>query len=323
MRQTALFLFFTLAAYSQKPELAIVEKKAGKVGFYTAAGQRVGEVKVGSFPHELAWTPDRKHLYVTDNGLLWMTDPGEGTNSISIVDPYRMTKVGIIDLGQYRRPHGLDVDRTGRIVVTIENPFGMLTIDGAARKVLRKYDVKGENPHMVIYGPDARTAWVSNSTSGNVAVVDLASGAVQTIATGKRTQGAVMTRDGKRMYVTNSASQTISANDTATRKVVGEIKVSQPGAARIAMTPDEKTLVYNLQQWGGAAIADIASMKEIAAIKIPGKPLSAGLSRDGKVMFLGLQDEDKIAVVSVTERKLVQVFETPKNAGPDTIFDLR
>ncbi len=323
MKNAALFLLFALGAFAQNPDLAIVEKKAGKVGFYTADGRRVGEVKVGSFPHELAWTPDRKHLYVTDNGLLWMTDPGEGTNSISIVDPYRMTKVGVIDLGPYRRPHGLDVDRTGRIVVTIENPFGMLTVDGPARKVLRKYDVKGENPHMVIYGPGAKTAWVSNSTTGNMAVVDLATGAVETIATGKRTQGAVMTRDGKRIYVTNSASQTISAIDTASRKVVGEIKVSQPGAARIAITPDEKTLVYNLQQWGGAAIADVATMKEIAAIKIPGKPLSAGLSRDGKTMYLGLQDEDKIAVVSVGERKLVHVFATPKGAGPDTIFDLR
>jgi len=51
-----------------------VEKKAGKVAFYTINGARLSEIKVGIFPHEMAWSPDRRLLFVTDNGLLWMTD---------------------------------------------------------------------------------------------------------------------------------------------------------------------------------------------------------------------------------------------------------
>src|SRR5438067_11545654 len=43
---------------AQQPAMAVVEKKAGKVGFYTAAGKRVSEVVVGSFPHETAFSPD-------------------------------------------------------------------------------------------------------------------------------------------------------------------------------------------------------------------------------------------------------------------------
>ena len=33
--------------------LAIVEKKAGKVGFYTGEGRRIAEAQVGGFPHEM------------------------------------------------------------------------------------------------------------------------------------------------------------------------------------------------------------------------------------------------------------------------------
>jgi DNA-binding beta-propeller fold protein YncE len=188
-----LVVLLQMAPAQQNQTLAIVEKKAGKVAFYTSDGKRLSDVQVGSFPHELAFSPDRKLLYVTDNGLLWMTDPGEGVNSISILDLAKRSKVGVIDLGRYRRPHGMDVDsRTGRLVVTIENPFGILTVDPVARKVLRMYDVQGDNPHMVIYGPDYKTAWVSNSSSGTVAVVNLESGKVETlIPTGERAQGAV------------------------------------------------------------------------------------------------------------------------------------
>jgi hypothetical protein len=103
--------------------LAVVEKKAGKVGFYTLEGRRTGEVQVGNYPHEMVLSPDHRLLYVTDNGMLWMTDKGAGGNTISIIDVRSRRKAGTINLGNYRRPHGIAVlPTTGEIVVTIENP---------------------------------------------------------------------------------------------------------------------------------------------------------------------------------------------------------
>jgi YVTN family beta-propeller protein len=192
--------------------LAVVEKKAGKVAFCTSRGKRLSDVKVGTFPHEMVLSPDRRLLYVTDNGLLWMTDQGGGCNTISIVDVRARAMAGVIDLGHYRRPHGIAVvPETGQLVVRIENPFGLLLIDPVGRKVLRRYEVKGQHPHMVLLGPNAETAWVSNAGSGEVAVINLASGEVENIIpVGKDPQGGVITKDGKRIYVTNHAGNTIS-----------------------------------------------------------------------------------------------------------------
>ena len=76
----------------------------------------------------------------------------------------------MVDLGNYRRPHGLDLDpKTGHIVVTIENPDGLLLVDSRARKVLRKFDVQGGDPHMVLFGPNATHAYVSNTATATVA----------------------------------------------------------------------------------------------------------------------------------------------------------
>jgi YVTN family beta-propeller protein len=299
------------------PAMAVVEKKSGMVAFYSATGNRLSEVKVGTFPHEMVFSPDRRLLYVTDNGLLWMTDKGEGGNTISIIDATSRRKVGVIDLGIYHRPHGIAVlPKTGQLIVTIENPNGLLRIDPVAKKVLRKYEVGGEHPHMVLLGPKAETAWASNTNSGEVAVVNLASGEVEkVIPTGKNPQGGVMTKDNNWIYLTNNASNTISVIDVNQRAVAGKIATGD-GPARIALTPDERTLVYNLQAGEGVGFADVRTRTETSRIKLPGRPLSLSLSKDGRIAYLGLQDSDKIAIVSVPERKIIRVIDTPIGGGP-------
>jgi YVTN family beta-propeller protein len=308
---------------AQKAAMAIVEKKAGMVSFYSSGGQRLSDVKVGSFPHEMAVSLDGRLLYVTDNGLLWMTDKGEGYNTISILDLATRQKAGVIDLGAYRRPHGMIVHpKTGQLIVTIENPHGLLAIDAAAKKVLRKYDTKGTSPHMVMFGPRAETAWASNAGTGDVAIVNLANGEVEKlIPTGKNPQGGVITRDGKRIFLTNAASNTISVIDTAKRAVIGEIKTGDL-PARIALTPDERTLVYNLQVGESVAFADVATLKETGSAKLPGRPLSLSISKDGRTAYLGVQDSDKVAIVSVPYRKVTKIIEMPAGSGPDTVMPL-
>src|SRR5947209_745926 len=168
MSRLRLILWLALPAMSllAQSNLAVVEKKAGKVGFYTVEGRRTGEATVGAFPHEMAFSPDRRFLYVTDNGMLWMTDKGEGGNTISIIDVASRRKVGMMGLGELRRPHGIAVlPATGEIIVTIENPFGLVKADPVARKVVRQYSVNGDSPHMVTLGSGGETAWVSNSGS--------------------------------------------------------------------------------------------------------------------------------------------------------------
>lgn len=300
----------------------VVEKVAGQVGFYSPEGKRLAGVKVGTHPHEIVLAPDGKHAYVSDNGILWMTYAGEGGNTISIVDVKARTKVGVIDLGKYRRPHGMTiVPKTGQLLSTTENPDGLVLVDPAQKKVLRFYDVKGADPHMVMLGPGAEYAYVSNTGTGTVAAVHLASGNVKLITVDARPQGGVLSADGRLLYITNSEGNSISIIDTAKNERVGTIATGQ-GPGRVVLTPDGKTLVYNLQQGSGAGFADVATRKEVKRISLPGKPLSLTTSPDTKYAFAGLQAEDKIAVISIAERRLVRVVDTPKGAGPDPVLVL-
>ena len=317
----ALFLF-TVTLHAQT-SLAVVEKIAGKVGFYSPNGERTGDVTVGTHPHEIVRSLDGKSLYVTDNGILWMQYAGNGGNTISTIDVATRTKTGVIDLGEYRRPHGMAVHpTTGQLVVTIENPDGLLLVDPQQRKILRKFDVQGKSPHMVLFGPGGRRAYVSNTNSGTVASIDIATGKATLIQTGKYPQGGVLSPDGKTIYLTNAESNKISIINTAADLVAGEI-LTAVYPNRVAITPDGKTLVYSLGQKGEAVgFADTATGKQTGTIGLKGQPLSLTLTKDGKYAFSGIQDQGKVHVIDVAQRKIIRTIVTPVGAGPDPALPL-
>jgi len=322
MRTLLALILFAAPAFSQEAAFAVIQKISGTVGFYTAEGKHLGDVRVGDHPHEAVLSPDGRLLYVSDNGILWMTDAGEGGNTISIVDVPSRTKVGVIDLGDYRRPHGIDIDpATGRLAVTIENPDGLLLVDAASRKVIRMLDVQGADPHMVLLDSQAEWAYVTNTGTATIAVVNVQTGERKLIPTDARPQGGVFSHDGSLFYVVNSEGNSISIIDTAKKERVGTIPVGT-GAGRVALTPDGKTLVYNLRQDHAVGFADVASRKQTGLIKLTGEPLSLTMTRDGRTAYSGVQEQDKVFVISVPDRKIMSVIETAKNSGPDPVIPL-
>jgi DNA-binding beta-propeller fold protein YncE len=308
---------------SDDAAFAVVEKIAGEVGFYNEQGTRVAGTRVGEHPHEIIKSPDGRYLYVSDNGILWMTNPGAGGNTISIIDVEKRARIGTIDLGDTRRPHGMDIDRkTNRMVVTVENPPGLLLINLASRKVLRKYDTKGPAPHMVLLTNGGQWAYVSNTGSNTIAAIHLDSGEVKLITTDARPQGGVLSQDGSLAYIVNSDGHSISIIDTRQHERIGMIATGKnPG--RIRLTPDGETLVYNLQGDHAVGFADVRSRRQTHVAPIGGAALSLTMSPDGRWAYAGIQDQDKVAVVSVPERKLVRAIPITKGAGPDPALPLR
>jgi YVTN family beta-propeller protein len=315
-----LLLLTPTAWAAERPYLAIIEKVAGAVGFYSENGQQLGLVKVGPFPHEAVLSSDGRLLYVSDNGVLWMTEDALGYNMISVVDVRAMKKLRDIDLGRFHRPHGIAL-AGGHLFATTERPFGLIEVDPAAAKVVRDFDVKGKSPHMVIPAAGGKRVFVSNADSDSLAAIDLTTGATKVIATGSHPQGGVLSRDGRLLYLTCTNGNQIAIVDTESPRVTGTILTGK-GPARIALTPDGKTLVYNLQYEPGVGFADVASGKQIAQVALSGRPLSLTMTRDGRRAFAGIQDQDKVALISVGERKIERTIELPKGSGPDPAIPL-
>jgi YVTN family beta-propeller protein len=310
------------SAWAGGPEFMIGEKLSGSVGFYDAKGMRVADVKVGVHPHEMALSADGRTLYVSDNGVVWMTEDGPGDNTVSIIDVASEKRTGVINLGNYRRPHGITVNRAnGHVFVTTERPSALVELDPVARKVVRAYDIRGKAPHIAVLGPNAEFAYTSNDNSGTISAIRLATGEVKVIPAGKRPQGQALSRDGRLDFITLEDDNTIAILDTTTNEIVGRIATGR-SPNRVAVTPDGKTLVYSMQLAGAVGFADIANRKQTAEVPAGGQTMSISLSPDGKLAYTGIQEHDLISVISVAERKLVRSFHTPSGTGPDAIVPL-
>jgi hypothetical protein len=46
------------------------------------------------------------------------------------------------------------------------------------------------------------------------------------------------------------------------------------------------------------------------------------MTADGRRAFAGIQDQDKVVFVSVSERRIERVIELPKGSGPDPAIPL-
>jgi YVTN family beta-propeller protein len=308
--------------FGQQPAFVVGEKVAGSVGFYDAQFKRLGGVKVGVHPHEMSLSADRRTLYVADNGVVWMTETGPGENTVSVIDIPSQRRTAVIDLGAFRRPHGITFDdASGQLWVTTEQPSQLLRIDPRTRQVVRRYGVQGEAPHIVTVGP-AGWAFTSNTDTGTVAAISADTGEVRLIPSGGRPQGQAMSPDRKTMYVANSGDSSISILDLDRKARIGTIATGR-APVRLALLPDGETLIYALQEGRSVGFADIASRKEVLQIPLAGRPVSISLSKDGRLAYCALQEEDKIYVISIPERKIAAVHDVPRGTGPDPVIPLQ
>jgi YVTN family beta-propeller protein len=84
----------------------------------------------------------------------------------------------------------------------------------------------------------AQNAYITNTTSNNVSVIDTATNKVTaTIPVGDFPDGVAVSPDGRRAYITNTGSGTVSVIDTATNKVIATIATSAQSVG-IAVSPD-------------------------------------------------------------------------------------
>src|SRR5262249_1410984 len=81
-------------------------------------------------------------------------------------------------------------------------------------------------------------AYVTNSTSDTVSVIDTATNTVvATVPVGRLLRGVARAPDGTRAYVANEFSDTVSVIDTATNPVVATVPVGR-FPLWVAITPD-------------------------------------------------------------------------------------
>jgi DNA-binding beta-propeller fold protein YncE len=291
------------------------------VCFYEAAtGKRLASTKVGRRPHELAVSHDRRFAYATLYGIDLYTEDAEGGRAVAIVDLEKRAKIGEIDLGKYRRPHGIEVGhRSGRLFVTCDRPAALLILDPAERRVVQAIELNDPKslPHMCMISADERTAFVACCGNAPVAMLDLSAGRDQKhISIGGVPMGMALSADGRTLFATNRTADGVAVIDAADGTVRRIIPIpGQP--VRCVLTPDGRRLLTTLIAAGECAIVDVAKLEVTHRVPIGNRVEGLTVDPSGKFAYASAQADDKIVKFTLgDDPRPVLKIEAPGRPDP-------
>jgi len=300
--------------------LAVACKWSDCVAFYDATtGQAQQSVPIGHRPHEMALSKDRTLAFVTLYGTDFYYDAAEGGRAVAILDLASRRKLGEIDLGQYRRPHGIEVGRqTGRLYVTCDRPAALLILDPQRQTVESAIRLANAQalPHMVAISANERTAYVANSGAGTVSVIDLvARKETSEITIGGVPMGMALTADGRTLLATNRTADGVAVIDTAAAKVTRIIEIrGQP--VRAHLTPDERQLLVTLIDSGELAVVDtqelVVSRRLVVGQRVEGMLIDA----EGRFAYASAQADNKVVKFSLSDWRPVLEIKTAERPDP-------
>lgn len=172
--------------------------------------------------------------------------------------------------------------------------------------------------------------FVAMGTSGNIAVIDIATGkVVKTLGASANTHGIALAPRARRLYTTgrkmaapklfgkiSPAQARVSAVDVMTGDRIAQIDVG--GQTHHAwISRDGKVVYVSVQDKGVLAVIDSDANKVIGQVATGDKPNSIVDSLDGKLIFVTNQEGDSLAVVDRQSLKVIKTISLGK--GPDHI----
>ena len=218
--------------------------------FDSAREKIIARIPVDGWPHNVVVSPDDRYMYLSayDRGRRSAEaaaaegQPTTFNKKIYVVDTKTHTVVDTIDTENAPRPIAISPDGE-RLYVNTDNWLGFVVLDLRARKLLHRvsYDLMPEEKaiqsraHGIGVTPDQKEVWSTDVNHGLVHVFDLTTDPPQQIArvkTGNTPLWLTFTPDGKTVYVANTADDTISAIDVATKKEKARIHVGKGKAPK-------------------------------------------------------------------------------------------
>lgn len=161
------------AAAADRHAMIVVEQANSTVAFYDSDGwRRLGQVKVGLNPHELALAPDHRMAYVSNFGIQDYDETiGTPGSTVSEIDAKLMAETRQFSTLPERAPHGIKVrsDHDRELFVNTEKPARMLVFDLDTGTVKRRFDVDPKT-HNFVFSKDGATLWLMAGPSGVLSI---------------------------------------------------------------------------------------------------------------------------------------------------------
>lgn len=303
--------------------LVVVQKGDHSLGLYDfSSGAELGRIEIDRYPHEFAVSDDGRYAYSCHFGVALAEDEGEGGSTVSIVDLPARRRVGTIDCGRHRRPHGIALDAAGAVYVLSERDGVLLrSRDPLSGAVDQVQPTGGAGSHILSVTADGALAFASNMKSGTVTALfpQEPDRPPVAIPTGARPEGSALDEARGRLYVANRESADIAVIDTERLAALGPIR-TPPGAVRLCWGPEGRLLAA-LYHAKGLAVIDPARPAAQRFLALPDQPISVSYHPGTRAAVLSTFG-DRVCVVDVDAMALRREIRTRADPDPTAVVSL-
>jgi len=317
-----------LAAQTHGDVLVVANKQAASATVLeVASGRTLATLQVGTGPHEVATSADGRWAVVTNYGA---QTPG---NSLSVIDLDRLEVVRTIDLGEYRRPHGVAFlpGAPQRVAVTSEASRNVVLVNVAEGRVEGAIHTGQAGSHMLAVSPDGQRVYTANIPSGTVSVLDVRGRTLlrTSDAVARQTEGIALSRDGRRLWIGSNQDHTVTVVDAETLQPVDTLQA--PGFPyRAVASADGRRVVVPNPMANLIRVFDARSLRETGTVEFSGGnpasaapagggagPVGVALAPDGRTAYVSLQELNQVGVVNLETGAVTAHWDV--GAGPDGI----
>jgi DNA-binding beta-propeller fold protein YncE len=244
----------------------------------------------------------------SDGGTAVVTDySGEPGRTLTVIDVAARSVVRTIDLGEYRRPHGIVfLPGDSLVAVTSEASGHVVVVNVRAGAIRRAVPTQQNGSHMVAVRADGRLAYTGNMSSNTVSELDLSSGKfVRMWPVPKVPEAIGVTADGREVWVGSNETGLVSVVEPSTGKVSTAAEGFQ-WPYRILFSPDGKTVLLPDLRREELRFVDRASRRELARLSFPGgAPQGIIVTPDGKYAFESMSAQARVVIIDLATRKVV------------------
>lgn len=237
---------------------------------------KLGVVKTGPAPKQVAFTPDGREMWVT---LL-------GGHGLQVFDRTTLRRKAEVRLGRHGAVEVV-FSRDGSTVYASQmESASVFEIDRRTHRVRRQLPTKGVWSKVMALSSDERTMYVANWVSNDVSEIDLASGRVRRLLPTVGTpRGLYPTSDGKRLYVAGYARGELAWIDLGTGRSTTLLRTG--GAMRhLAADPDHGRLYADDMGTNEAFVVDLRTTRVRKLADTNSTPNTVDLSPDGRVLYV-------------------------------------
>jgi len=304
------------AAVAQAPEvggtLIVVNKGAASASIVdVSTGQILKTLPTGEGPHEVVISSDGRTAVVTDYGAR------SGGNTLTVIDISGLAVARTIDLGEHRRPHGIDFMPGDEVVaVTTEQSGHVVLVNVETGEIVSELPTEGDVSHMLAIPGSADLIYTSDIRDATVTEIEVARGAsIRKFKVPVTPEAVGVTPDGSEVWVGSNDLGVVSVVDTES----GEVTQALEGFGwpyRIVFSEDGETALLPDLQGNELRIVDVESRSDRARVSFPDAgPQSVVFSADGKYAFQTLSLEDRVAVIELESGSVIGYL--PAGYRPD------